>query len=219
MLKNTLIIAPLEPELNPVINQLKILGLSFEKSILNKQPVYKCLEKPVVLATSGLGKVEMALKVSELHKLYKFESVLGIGSCGSLNPDLKLGSFHLIESGTEHDFKTCLGSNIQYPNFETSTGLTQKIKSRLHIGVTSVASGDETINSPERAQALRDNHPKAQIVTWETAGLARACNHLQLPWAEIRMISDYCDLSNFAEFRKKVKSGMPKLADMLLKLF
>ncbi len=218
MLTETLIIAPLEPELNPVINRLKALGLNFEKTLNAGQVIYNCSEKSIILATSGLGKVEMALKITELFHKYSFKKVLGIGSCGSLNSDLKLGSSWLIKNGTEHDFKTCLGGKNQYPKFEASLNFTQQIMSQLNLDLISVASGDETINTPERAQNLRDLHPEAQIVTWETAGLARACKNLNLNWAEIRMISDYCDLSDFTQFRAQVKKGMPAVADMIFKL-
>jgi len=218
MLDHSLIIAPLEPELSPVIAKLESLGLSFKKSFKAHQVIYKCLEKPVILATCGLGKVSMALQIVSLHSEYNFKQVLGIGSCGALNSDLKLGSCHLISKCFEHDFKTCMNNSDKFPSFTPDTELNLKLSQLLGLPKIIVASGDETINTANRAQELRKLLP-AGIVTWETAGLARACEKIELPWAEIRMVSDYCDLSNFKTFKKQVSLGMPKVGEMIYKLF
>jgi nucleoside phosphorylase len=56
-----------------------------------------------------------------------------------------------------------------------------------------IASGDEDIVTIERAAELH-TQTGAVAVAWEGAGVARACLFSQIPYLEIRGITDTADL-------------------------
>jgi len=81
-----------------------------------------------------------------------------------------------------------------------------------------MASGDEDIIDSTRRLELQ-KQTGAQVVAWESAGLARACRQKNIPWAEIRMVSDLCDTESINNFHSTLSKGMPQIAHLLQKIF
>lgn len=47
--------------------------------------------KPVSVQASGMGQPSLGIYVDELYNIYGVESIIRVGSCGGLAPDLKIG--------------------------------------------------------------------------------------------------------------------------------
>ena len=85
----------------------------------------------------------------------------------------------------------------------------------VHFGI--VASGDEGIVDPRRASELREN-TGAIAVAWEGAGGARAAAFSNLPFLELRGISDGAGAEAPAEFELNLPHTMHNVAVIVLSL-
>jgi adenosylhomocysteine nucleosidase len=77
-----------------------------------------------------------------------------------------------------------------------------------------IASGDEDIIAADRRAALRAE-TGAAAVAWEGAGGARACAFLEIPWLEIRGITDSASEAAPGEFRANLALAMGNIAQMI----
>jgi adenosylhomocysteine nucleosidase len=82
----------------------------------------------------------------------------------------------------------------------------------------SIASGDEDIIEAARRAELR-TETEAAAVAWEGAGGARACRFHDVPYVEIRGISDSASESAPDEFRANLDLSMRNVAALVRACF
>lgn len=170
------------------------------------------------LAIGGHGKVDMALHTQFWLTNLPCTALACVGSAGSLQSNLKVGDIVVGEKTVEHDFKQSFGAKTlpSFPVHKQWEDLLKKPSAHVpHWGV--IASGDEDILSPERrlnVLALT----KALAVAWEGAGAARACAFLNIPFCEIRGITDDPTTDLKQDFTKNIKQAMLNIANWLVPL-
>lgn len=175
------------------------------------------------LHKGGHGKVQFALTAQKLMFEFRPTLVVGVGAAGALDENLRPGDLVVAEAVIEHDY------NLHFvkrplPRFEADEGWLTKLREiadgrpNFAIQFGTIASGDEDIVDAERARELRAL-TDACAVTWESAGLARACKMQHVPFLEIRAITDSADKDAVADFQKNLAVGMQNVAAVLGSLF
>ena len=145
--------------------------------------------------------------------------VVCAGAAGRLSDELALGDIVVGTSSVEHDYKLRFVSRPlpRHQAHEPTVGRFRAFTSELrgfsiHFGT--IASGDEDIVDRERARQL-GRETGAICVAWEGAGAARAAAFNELPFVEVRAITDGADDTAAADFHVNLERVMPNLALVL----
>ena len=181
-------------------------------------------EVDLYLAVGGLGKVDMAIKTQFwLSQIPDCQLMACVGSAGSLDSALKVGDLIVASKTVEHDFKQIFFKKPR-PEFPMGSAWADflQLSQSPQIHHAPIASGDEDILSAQRRLEL-SQLTGAQAVAWEGAGAARACAFFNIPFCEIRGITDdlSTDLSGDLrpnlkqDFTKNLNHALAKLAEWL----
>ena len=81
-----------------------------------------------------------------------------------------------------------------------------------------IASGDEDVLSADRRLELH-GQTRALAVAWEGAGAARACILQNIPFCEIRAITDVGSTSLNKDWKSNLELAMSKLSEVFLEVF
>lgn len=187
-----------------------IQGIEFTEGLLDGHPV--------VVAQTGVGKVNAAIVATLLIEHFRPARVIFTGIAGSLNPDLSLGDVVLASKLVQHDLgllseagiahwgTRALGDTTRNPvYFPADTAMlwraqraaTDMAWSRLtgmsrvpKVLIGTVATGDVFVASAAKRQEIRDQLG-ADAVDMEGAAVAQVCWQLgRVPLLVIRSISD-----------------------------
>ncbi|MBX3023165.1 MAG: 5'-methylthioadenosine/S-adenosylhomocysteine nucleosidase [Bdellovibrionales bacterium] len=168
------------------------------------------------LAVGGHGKVQFALTTQHLVRELKPRLVLCVGASGALNPKVAPLDVVVGEETIEHDFRMRF---VQKPSplFAGCAQSLQKLKTQsfafnVHFG--RIASGDEDVIEESRAAELA-GQTQALSVAWEGAGGARACRFLNVPFLEVRVVTDGANAQAPRDFSANVKQGMRHAAQVI----
>lgn len=174
-------------------------------------------EADLYLAVGGQGKVEMALKTQFwLSQIPDCKLMACVGSAGSIGTSLKTGDILVASKTVEHDFKQLFFKKPR-PEFPMGEAWNSVLKLSQHPNIHhgAIASGDEDILSAERRLELF-KLTGAQAVAWEGAGAARACAFLNIPYCEIRGITDDSSSNLKQDFISNLNQTLHKVAEWLL---
>ena len=147
--------------------------------------------------------------------------VICAGVAGGLVDKLAIGDLVVATSTVEHDTRNRF-SDRPLPRFQNSAAAVAALRAltpspnrfRLHFGT--IASGDEDIVDLDRREAL-NRSTGALAVAWEGAGGARACAFSQIPYLELRAVTDAAGPSAPADFGKNLRLAMANLAELLIR--
>lgn len=160
---------------------------------------------PVLLAQSGIGKVNATLSAAAMAAAGA-ASIVFTGVAGAVAPGLGIGDVVVGDRFIQHDADgTAFGDPIgQVPGepgyWRPDPGLSARVldaarlvdpQSRRVVNGT-IASGDQFIADPAKVAWLRDTFD-ASAVEMEGAALAQAASHLGVPFAVVRILSDSAD--------------------------
>ncbi|TAF97692.1 MAG: 5'-methylthioadenosine/adenosylhomocysteine nucleosidase [Runella slithyformis] len=180
----------------------------------------KIAGKRVVIAGTGIGKVNAAMTTSLLLRQFKPKRVLFTGIAGGLRADLQPGDIVLAKSTLQHDFGA-VGNNLftiwetRNPVLKQKNPLYFKADSLLlvmaenaaqqtqfqqlttqgrlpQISTGVVATGDQFISSETKVLQLMADFG-ADAVEMEGGAVAQVCWQQQVPCLIIRSISDKAD--------------------------
>jgi adenosylhomocysteine nucleosidase len=161
--------------------------------------------RPVILARSGIGKVNVALAAAAMASA-GVSAIVFTGVAGAVAEGLRIGDVVVGDRFVQHDadgtaFGDPIGQVPGEPRFWTPDPvLSARVldaASRLSesgagghavVGGT-IASGDQFIADPDRVGWLRRTFD-ASAVEMEGAALAQAASHLGIPFAVLRILSD-----------------------------
>lgn len=120
----------------------------------------------------------------------------------------------------EHDYRLRFVRRPD-PSFKSSQKAIESIKnfatSKFSIHFGAVASGDEDIIESLRAKELVVQ-TNALAVAWEGAGGARAAKFNEVPFLEIRGITDTADNEAPSDFETNLEVAMSNVAEIVLRL-
>ena len=175
----------------------------------------------LVIAHGGLGKAQMAVHAQHLiDHMEGLSLVVCAGTAGGLLHTLSTGDVVIATVTIEHDFKWGVAERPQ-PSFEghpqsiaALKAAGQPLAKRFQVQFGPVASGDEAVIDSRRAAQVRAA-TGALAVAFEGAGGARACAFSNVPFLEVRSISDSADEAAPKEFFKNLPIAMGNVAAVL----
>ena len=171
---------------------------------------------PVLLAESGIGKVNAALTTAALAQAGA-ASLVFVGVAGSVAPEVNVGDAVIATTLVQHDVDITVfghepgvisgvlaGGEADQGLSDALAAAAESLGASTHRGV--IASGDQFITSPDRAAAIARQFG-AMAVEMEGAAVAQVCTRLGLPFAVLRWISDTADThadTDFGQFVQKI---------------
>lgn len=169
----------------------------------------------VVVASSGIGKVNAAICMQILNDCYNVGVVINIGIAGSLNSDINIGDIVLSVDAVQHDIDVSgVGCPLGViPKMITSVFIADenlrryarscynKVCLDLNIHEGRVASGDQFISDQRKKQAIY-NYFKADCTDMEGAAVAQAAFLNNVPFLIIKVISDRADNKANSDYKK-----------------
>ncbi|MEB8073585.1 5'-methylthioadenosine/adenosylhomocysteine nucleosidase [Mammaliicoccus sciuri] len=187
-------------------------------------------DKQVVLAQSGIGKVNAAITATLLINEFKPDLIINTGSAGSVDSELNIGDIIISNKVYYHDvnataFGYKLGQVPSMPEFyETDKELIDLAKSSieqldLYGIVGEVATGDSFIGSIDQRKVIKSNFPTASVVEMEAGAIAQTCYQYNVPIIVTRAVSDLADKESdvtFEEFLKVACVNSSKIVKLLL---
>ncbi|MBI3325513.1 MAG: 5'-methylthioadenosine/S-adenosylhomocysteine nucleosidase [Nitrospinae bacterium] len=185
----------------------------------------KCVEIPslkLLVAVGGHGKAQFAVQSQYLiDRCPDASALICVGAAGRLAHHLTCGDVVVATSTIEHDYRLRFISRpppVHQPDPALLATLrevsaSRSFRFRVHFGI--VASGDEDIIDPVRAEEVR-LATGALAVAWEGSGGARAAHFNGLDFMEVRVITDAAGEAAAHEFHENLKMVMPNATELLL---
>jgi len=216
-----LIVTPLTQERDGFLLACRQRGLKLQETQLGRLPATHLPEIGVTLTVGGVGKAQYALQAQHtLDAGGPWAALVCAGTAGALADELRIGDVVVATSTIEHDFKYRL-IDRPTPFFEASPTLLAALRQvpttehgfGVHFG--KVASGDEDIASAERRAELRQD-TKALVAAWEGAGGARVAAFNQLPFVELRGVSDAANQNAPQDFAQNLSAAMQNIAHFVI---
>ncbi|MDJ1473599.1 5'-methylthioadenosine/adenosylhomocysteine nucleosidase [Xanthocytophaga flava] len=190
----------------------KVEGIRFVTGTLNG--------RKVVVAETGIGKINAALTTSLLIHTFHPREIIFTGIAGGVNPDLMPGDIVIAQSIAYHDFSTILHN--REPSRQTRNPITKELNPEYfpadsvlflkaqkasrtarfekialtnrapQVIVGRIVTGDIFVSSSEKVQQLRRDF-NAEATEMEGAAVAQVCWQLKVPCLVIRSLSDKAD--------------------------
>ena len=216
----TLLISPLLDELSPLVLAFQDMGFSPVSKDVGNLSVYEIKELGLLLTQGGHGKAQFAIQTQHLlDQIQNVSLVICAGAAGGISRSAAVGDIVVATATIEHDY-TGRFSKRPLPSFDGSLEHLRMLqsfdysKNTFKIHFEKIASGDEDVIDPERAQELHDL-TSAIAVAWEGAGGARASRFMKIPYLEIRGITDNADHDARNDFYKNLDLVMPRIASLV----
>lgn len=211
---------PLTAILGAFSQEVKLL----EDSLANKKEVNlkgirfltgELRGRSVVVALTGVGKVNAAMTTSILLMKWNPEQLIFTGIAGGIHPDLQPGDIVIAKATFEHDFGRIDSTGftlrptrnpgyvdvnpIYFPADEVLLKKAQTIANKTHYKIVgdrnlkvmtgTIATGDVFVNSNQKVEELRTKYG-ADATEMEGAAVAQVCYQQKIPCLVIRSISD-----------------------------
>ncbi len=216
-----LIVAPLQQELDLLAQTLEVHGFVTQKHPIGRLTSRYVPQLDVLLAPGGLGKAQFGIQTQHLLDLHNnVDAVICAGAAGALARHLQVGDVVIATTTVEHDCRYGFTKRPP-PRFEGSRMLLAQLHDMqpfprsfaLHYDV--IASGDEDVVDRARAEEVRAL-TGAVAVAWEGAGGARAGAFNELPFVEIRGITDTADHDAPHDFVTNLAQAMTNVAILVM---
>ena len=202
---------------------LRFIGISFTRGKLDG--------RDVVLAQTGIGKVNAAMTIAVLLDRFHPAEVIFTGIAGSINPELRPGDIVIGEKTFQHDFGELTTAGFKLNSFSNPVNgksnplffqsdprlvaLAREAVNKAGFMVMGIegngtkarcmtgiiATGDIFIASPAKKDALYRQF-KADAVDMESAAVSQVCYQQQVPFVAIRGISDSADAKADENYRR-----------------
>ncbi|HTI76430.1 MAG TPA: 5'-methylthioadenosine/adenosylhomocysteine nucleosidase [Mycobacterium sp.] len=192
----------------------------------------------VVLAGSGMGKVNAALVTSLLADRFGCRTVVFSGVAGGLDPRLAIGDIVVADFVIQHDAGVLENQRIrtyqpgyapvinptERLGYRADPALLDRVRQRL-AGITvpgqivygTVLSGDQYLNCEATRERLR-SELGGQAIEMEGGAVAQVCEAFGIPWLLIRALSDLAGGNALFDFTTFVDQAAESSAAILQRL-
>ena len=220
MPRDILIVTPLREEYDDLYKSLSAYRLKAEPDKIGKLDVHRFPELNVTLARGGHGKTQFGIQTQYLLDHTPFDLVICAGAAGALAPKVKIGDLIVATSTVEHDFNNKFVPRPK-PRFKGNAKSIKQLRAlkmpdakfNVHFGI--MAGGDEDVIDIKRGAELHKAHT-ALAVAWEGVGGARACAFSEVPYLELRGVTDTADHAAPVVFDLNLKVVMKNMAYLLV---
>ena len=153
----------------------------------------------LVLHQCGIGKVNAAIGVTELIRLFNPELVVSTGCAGGASDMLEVTDVVVSSQLAYHDVycgcalgETVYGQVQGMPaRYTTPREIVEKALAcgeRIHEGL--IVTGDWFVDDREKMRSIIRLFPEAMAVDMESAAIAQTCHVFGIPFVSFRVISD-----------------------------
>ena len=218
------VLTPMEGEFDALATALTAQGLEGVEQTIGRLKGIAYAGGSLILAQGGHGKARFGVRTQHvIDHLSDVGLVVCAGAAGGLSSALSVGDVVVATGTVEHDYRERFVSR-PLPHFEghepsraalQDAALSLGGANKLHFGL--IASGDEDIVEPSRANELHQS-TGALAVAWEGAGGAKACEFSNMPFLEIRGITDMSNDGSLANLKMNLPSAMTNVAVVLGRL-
>lgn len=203
------VIGAMEPEVKTIIQALKETG-SVKETAAGGTVFYEghIGNVDVVIARSGVGKVNAALCAQRMIIQFGAEAIINTGIAGAMASGLGIFDFVISSDAVYHDmdavlfgYKICEIPQMKCSAFPGDKELIEKIQKIFptlketegHKLVTGrIATGDQFIAEKNLKNKIKENCNPA-CVEMEGAAIAHACYVNDIPFVIMRTLSDMAD--------------------------
>ncbi|GEL13038.1 methylthioadenosine nucleosidase (nucleoside phosphorylase) [Lapidilactobacillus concavus DSM 17758] len=207
------ILVPMAEEIG--LYQTKLSAVSIESIAQVEFTIGSYEGVELVLAQSGIGKVQAALTASLLFDHYQVDLVINSGSAAGVADGLSIGELVLSDRLVYHDVDVTGGGDYelgQVPGHDRYFYADQPVLKVVSAAATKlgiktmsglIATGDQFVADPNRVAAIKQEFAGVAAVEMEGAAVAQVAASFGKPFLIIRAISDNGDDSasvNFSEF-------------------
>ena len=154
----------------------------------------------IILAQSGMGKVNAALGALELIKNFAPDYIINSGVAGGLQPvlntlDSVIGTqyvYHDVWCGDGNEYGQVQELPTFFPADKTLLSAAEKLRAQNpgHVYTGLICTGDQFISGEEPVAAILKHFPKALACDMESAAIAQVCYRYHVPFLSMRLISD-----------------------------
>lgn len=185
----------------------------------------------LVIALSGIGKVNATVGTTLLIDRYNPDYVINTGSAGGFNSKLKIKDI-VISSEVIHCDADSRGFGYKYgqipqmpESYKANPMLIEKAEqaahdfteSNCHKGI--IGSGDSFISNPDQVAHLMKHLPNILAAEMESAAIAQTCYLFKKEFVIIRAISDIViEEGNEIDFDKFVEQAGVMSGKLILKM-
>nr|WP_229311167.1 5'-methylthioadenosine/adenosylhomocysteine nucleosidase [Larkinella soli] len=199
----------------------------------------------VVVAETGIGKVNAAMTTATVLTHFKPEQVLFTGIAGGVNPDLQPGDLVIARQTAHHDYgyitfqqqktnqtRNAITKELNPTYFPADSMLVVKARQAARsttfepIPSTSrppsvvegiVVTGDVFVSSEEKVKSLRSEF-KADATEMEGAAVAQVCYQQKVPCLIIRSLSDKANSNARQDMLTFVKIAARNSANLVMNI-
>ena len=194
-MKNIGIIGAMNIEIEKLV---EALNLNKKKGIKDIYiGTYK--DKNIFLINGGIGKVNSALSTQYLIDKYKIDAIIHTGCAGSLDKSLSLLELVIVDTVTYHDFIPTRVMKEYVPEegiMKASDELINKfiliIPNNIKYRIGKIATGDCFVTEEDYRDKIK-TETGAICVDMESASIAHVAKVNNIPFINIRTISDFAD--------------------------
>ena len=179
-------------------------------------------ENLIVVANSGIGKVNSASMTEYLINHYSPDFVINTGCAGSLRSDVKIMDVVLSTYVTYHDFTPTRIMEYSVPDegkpkaSEKLITIAKKIleeKAQKYF-VAPLCSGDSFVTNNKMRDEIQEK-TGAFAVDMESGSIGHVCRMHEVPFVCIRTISDFADGND--DFEKEAAYKSSYLVENIIK--
>jgi nucleoside phosphorylase len=171
----------------------------------------------LIIATTGIGKVNIASASARLHALHNPDLLLVIGTAGKLSS--LPGSCFWLARAFQHDYGAKrTGSFVHYDPGAWPMGpaVLTPFESMADPGLglphATIAAGDAFIEDEELARHLSEGLG-ADVVDMETGAMAQFALQIGLPWAGIKAVTDDANQASAGDFHANLRAAARRAAE------
>ena len=191
--------------------------------------------KFVILAQSGVGKVNAALNTQYIIDIYKPSIIINTGVAGGISDGLDIGDVVIGTYLVQHDFDVtvlgyakgymCTGIERDKPTkYYCDKELVEKFQScleqnmskqKIHLGI--IASGDKFVSGKETKKEINE-YFGAIAVEMEGCAVAQVATRNKIPVVVTRAISDLAD-GKTVQYQNEFEKKISEVSTQTIKIF
>ncbi|GEL06789.1 5'-methylthioadenosine/S-adenosylhomocysteine nucleosidase [Salisediminibacterium halotolerans] len=181
----------------------------------------------VILAKSGIGKVNAAISTTLMNQLYHPDYIINTGSAGGLNPELEVGDVVVSTEVRYNDVDaTVFGYEYGqvprmpafYPPDERLISIAAESAEAAGIPAAKglIISGDSFMSNHDRVEQLKKTFNKPYCAEMEAGAIAHVCHQFQCPFVVIRSLSDIAGRDAKMSYDEFLEDASVNSANMVL---
>lgn len=203
------ILGAMDQEVNALLKLMTDVHLVQDSDLVHYQGTFNNYE--VVVAKTGIGKVEAAYTLTRLLNTYDIQLVINIGSAGGLHAGQKVGDVVIGNSFVYHDMIFDYhdpSEGIERFEFSSSPKNVEIMKKalddlKIRNWIGQIVTGDQFVHYAPQYEYILQRFPYAICTEMEATAIAHVCTRSNVEFIVIRSLSDITiEESSVTDFEK-----------------